>query len=566
VRVDNPQWGTRNDIVPWGLADWWNYGGITRSVWLERTSALHVVRADVVPHLDGFDVTSTVRRAPEVIGAPPRAQAPEIAPVGKRIGAIAPAAAVRFELFPAEVTPANLTEPDAEALVPAGARALAAADVVLEEPASGIRAVTAGFLLGGADLWSPERPALYVLRTSIADDAADDDLALWSTFGLRRVSVEPESGRLLLNGEPRMLNGVALHDEVLEPAPDEADVGGHRVQDPAELLAQLDQARSVDAELLRAGHTPANPIMLLLADRLGFAVWEEIPLYHYTPLTFGVAMRRGIPQQMLREMALRDMNRPSVLFHGLANESTGSEERLEAMAALHDVDRAIDGTRLTGQAAYGSQPADPTHAPLDVAGFTFYHGVFYGDDAASGTAEALDIAREANPGKPVLALEFGRWADVEADRPIQRAVFQATFPQFLRRSAERADGFVGGAVWWTLRDYATMRPGILLEHFGLFDRDGSPRPAAEAAARAFVGEGGQGAEQMLQSDVRRADVAQPPAAGFPRLLLMLGYGVLVSSALIGLALAVLLVLGGHSSAPRRTAPARAAAPPRGRRR
>src|SRR2546423_11008726 len=27
VRVDNPPWGTRQDIVPWGLTDWWNYGG-----------------------------------------------------------------------------------------------------------------------------------------------------------------------------------------------------------------------------------------------------------------------------------------------------------------------------------------------------------------------------------------------------------------------------------------------------------------------------------------------------------------------------------------------------------
>ena len=27
--------GTRRDVVPWGLVDWWNYGGLTGSVWLE---------------------------------------------------------------------------------------------------------------------------------------------------------------------------------------------------------------------------------------------------------------------------------------------------------------------------------------------------------------------------------------------------------------------------------------------------------------------------------------------------------------------------------------------------
>src|SRR5207253_1059429 len=93
----------------------------------------------------------------------------------------------------------------------------------------------------------------------------------------------------------------------------------------------------------------------------------EIPLYHYTPATFGIAMDRGIPQQMLSEMDLRDMNHPSVLFHGLANESTGGTEREQALASLYNLDRAIDGTRLTGQAAYGNQPDDQTSRPLDVA-------------------------------------------------------------------------------------------------------------------------------------------------------------------------------------------------------
>ena len=128
-------------------------------------------------------------------------------------------------------------------------------------------------------------------------------------------------------------------------------------------LAELDDARAIGADLIRTAHLPADPTLLMLADRLGFAVWEEIPLYHATPLVFERTMARGIPQQMLREMALRDMNRPSVLFHGFANESTGTDERTDALAELHEVDRAIDGTRLTGQAAYGWQPEDPTPRP-----------------------------------------------------------------------------------------------------------------------------------------------------------------------------------------------------------
>src|SRR5207245_9729900 len=61
LRVDNPVWGTRDDIVPWGLADWWNYGGIVGDVWLEAIPDTSAVRADVIPHLDGADVPIVVQ-------------------------------------------------------------------------------------------------------------------------------------------------------------------------------------------------------------------------------------------------------------------------------------------------------------------------------------------------------------------------------------------------------------------------------------------------------------------------------------------------------------------------
>src|SRR5439155_23759565 len=119
-------------------------------------------------------------------------------------------------------------------------------------------------------------------------------------------------------------------------------------------------------------------VLPVLADRFGLAVWEEIPLYHFTPQTLKIAMECSIPQQMLAEMDLRDFNRPSVLFHGLANESAGSSERASALNALHALDRRIDGTRLTGQAAYGTDPADATSSNLHVADSAPYYRVLYG--------------------------------------------------------------------------------------------------------------------------------------------------------------------------------------------
>jgi beta-glucuronidase len=224
----------------------------------------------------------------------------------------------------------------------------------------------------------------------------------------------------------------------------------------------------------------------MLADRLGLAVWEEIPLNHYTPQTISLATERGIPQQMLAEMALRDYNRPSVMFHGFANESTGLAERTSAMQALHDLDRKIDGTRLTGQAMYGSNPTDPTSSPLDVAGYTFYYGLFYGGTRPEpGTSRALELAHQTYPNKPVMILEFGDWVSESGSDKQQQQLFEGTYPAFATRFDTLQGGYVGSAVWWSLEDYWTDVPGITIERFGLYRPDGSERPAASLVRAAF---------------------------------------------------------------------------------
>ncbi|HXG39970.1 MAG TPA: glycoside hydrolase family 2 TIM barrel-domain containing protein, partial [Candidatus Limnocylindrales bacterium] len=459
VRVDNPPWGSRNDILPWGLADWWNFAGLIRPVWLEAHDPLSLARADVTPHLDRVDVGLVLDHR----GAEPATVEATV------------------DILPAAVTDANLLSPDARDLVVPGGSPIAtvATGPIELGPGQPARAdVTVD--LADATPWRVGEPALYVLRAALRVDGRLVD-RIYESFGLRVVSVDPSRPAILLNGTRVFFAGVALHDQRIEPGSvDRRPVGG--LPDPETILDQLRRARSVHANLVRTGHTPANPELLRLADRLGFAVWEEIPLYHATPLTFRIALQRGIAQQMLREMALRDMNRPSVLFHGLANEATGEDERREALATLHAVDREIDGTRLTGQAAYGFNPADPTSEPLDVAGYTFYYGVFYGGDPATGTALALEAAHRRYPTKPIMVLEFGRWAAGESGPLLQRRIFEATSRELLARRSTRRGGYVGAAVWWTLDDYFTLRPQLEVEHFGLFAPGGEPRPVAASAA------------------------------------------------------------------------------------
>jgi beta-glucuronidase len=464
VRVDNPPWGTRDDIVPWGLADWWNYGGIVGDVWLEATPALSVVRADVTPHLDGADVSVVVQHR----------------------GSDSVDASLEVKLLPAQVNAANLTDPNAQSLVPPDAQTLLDHHIDLGTVGGdSVFRVAAPFSMRPADLWSPSLPALYVLEVSI--DAGDSTVdTLYTSFGLRQVRVDTTAPRLLLNGTPIVFNGVALHEERQTPVRNGEPAGGP-LTSPADMLSILRRAEGVHADLIRVDHHPPNLFLPMLADRLGLALWEEIPLYHYTPQTFGIAMDRGIPQQMLAEMDLRDFNRPSVLFHGLANESTGTEERVSALNALKALDRKIDGTRLVGQASYGIDPTDPTSAGLDVVGYTMYYGVLYGGPlSGADIAAALDSAHREYPAKPILVMEYGRWADTRSEEDDQLRVFNTYYPQLASRFDTSPDGYIGAAVWWTLDDYWTQRPGLSVESFGLYRADGSMRKAGVAASKAFA--------------------------------------------------------------------------------
>ena len=545
IRVHTVPLGTRADVLPWGLIDWWNYGGLTGSVWLEAAPAVHVVRADVVPHLDAIDVGLTMHHAPSLAGSRggPSSADRDRSPI-----------TVTASILPASVNDDNLLDPDPRTLVPEGALPIVTVSEELTAPLPGeVDGAAISVRFGDADLWSPANPALYVLRVDVrwtdrprdAREARPPD-TYWTTFGIRHVAVDPDRPRIMLNGEAAFLRGVGLHAESLTVDAAGALVAGTPAQPAEQVLGELRDAAAIGANMLRAGHQPADPTMLMLADRLGFAVWEEIPIYHATPFVFDRLMPRGIPQQMLREMALRDMNRPSVLFHGLANESTGADERAAALAELHEVDRAIDGTRLTGQAAYGWDPADATHAALDVAGITSYQGVFYGDDPRTDTRRALREVNAANPGKPVMILEFGRWADEPADEARQRVIFEETYVAIEEVRSDRPGGFVSGAAWWTLHDFATQIAGIGVEDFGLYRPDGSLRPAGEAAMAAFNADAGEGSELALDPDLVRPRAEVTTGIGDWTLALYLGYAFAFVTALLGTAVMVMTRRGGRS--------------------
>ncbi|TMD85803.1 MAG: hypothetical protein E6I73_16905 [Chloroflexi bacterium] len=167
VRFVDPLRGSRLDIVPWGLADSWDYAGITGPVWLEASDPLHVVRADVVPHLDSADVSVVLQNSGD--------QALDNV-------------TVTVEVLPAAVTDASLLDADPLSLVPPDSLPVAALNIDKLSIGQGTIIQRAGsFAFHQADNWSLEKPALYVLGVIVSSNDVVRD-SYYDSFGLRRIS------------------------------------------------------------------------------------------------------------------------------------------------------------------------------------------------------------------------------------------------------------------------------------------------------------------------------------------------------------------------------------------
>ena len=195
VRVHTIPLGTRRDTVPRGLIDWWNYGGLTGSVWLEASAPSHVARADVVTHLDAVEVEVLLSQARRLAGVQGPASDAESDP-----GALVlpgATAMLRATILAASVDDDNLLDPDPRSLVADITDPLAVVEQEVPAPRPGdVAGTTIALEFGDADPWTPAVPSLYVLRLQLlagappleARDGRDRD-EFWTTFGIRDVAV-----------------------------------------------------------------------------------------------------------------------------------------------------------------------------------------------------------------------------------------------------------------------------------------------------------------------------------------------------------------------------------------
>jgi beta-galactosidase len=172
-------------------------------------------------------------------------------------------------------------------------------------------------------LWSPDSPTLYGLRSRlIADGAVLDETT--TAFGVRTLVFDPDLG-FSLNGIPTKFKGVCIHQ----------DGGSVGVAIPLPIWERrLRQLKELGANAIRTSHNPPAPEFLDLCDRLGFLVMDEA-FDEYTPAKnkWVTGWNQGVPGRFgyseffadwsvrdVSDMVRRDRNHPCVVLWSIGNE------------------------------------------------------------------------------------------------------------------------------------------------------------------------------------------------------------------------------------------------------
>lgn len=489
VRVDNPPWGTRTDIVPYSRVDWFNYTGIIHDVYLEFSDPVSVVRADVAPK----DLNGTIQTTITLFNTASTAQDVE----------------VEVEVYEASINEQNILAEKASEVIGGLASISGQTQNSLTVQSHEARAWRTNITIQAPQLWSPKNPNLYVLHLTLSKAGRVVD-EFFTQFGVR--TTRTAGNKFLLNEKPAFFVGVARHED--------HPVYGRSI--PVETIYDdLVKIKNLNTNWLRTAHYPNHPYTYLAADRLGIVVMEEIPVWQFDLASAWSIQNlvRHIHEQMFKEMVFRDYNRPSIVTWSTSNECLDVDNRRAFIQRVNqELDNLYPDGRLVGQSAAADRPGpeDPSQTVCDFAGWTMYFGVFHGNTAYTGTKYFLVDANLAFPQKPVINTEFGYWSTENGSTaPAQVEIFNDTFHALKQRAAMDSTGnvdccgYLMATTWWCAFDWYRMTEGF--QSMGVLHMDRVTEkpvaPVLKLAYLAYFKAGGITTEVMI-NDPSTASLAQ----------------------------------------------------------
>ena len=215
-------------------------------------------------------------------------------------------------------------------------------------------------------LWSPEKPYLYQVRTRLYDDGTLLD-EITHKMGIRTISVSKEKG-FQLNGVTRKIKGVCLHHDL---GPLGAAVN------KAALIRQIKTMKEMGCDAIRTSHNMPSQLQMDVCDSLGMMVMaESFDMWIYPKCKNGYArFFNDWSDRDIENLVLANRNHPSIIMWSIGNEipEQNSEEGRALSLHLQELCHQLDPTRPVTQ---GMDRADEALKSgfaqvMDVPGFNY---------------------------------------------------------------------------------------------------------------------------------------------------------------------------------------------------
>lgn len=396
VKVDNKRYA---EAVPTLNSDWWNYGGITRSVMLIETPKTFI-----------RDYSLGLKKANR-----------EVIEGWVQLDGAQKNQTVTIEIPELKLSKSVTTDDKGYAAFEVKAKPM---------------------------LWSPETPKLYAVNIASQTDKIADEI------GFR--TIETNGTKIMLNGKEVFCRGIAIHEEA-------AYGSSGRAHSLEQDMVLLNWAKELGCNFVRLAHYPHNEAMVRAAEKMGLMVWSEIPVYWTIQwknletyanaegqLVDMITRDKNRANVIIWSMANETPQGPDRLafLTRLVNKARSMDNTRLISAALEKEE--IRKGVMTVHDEFADQ--------LDLISFNQYVGWY---DGSSEKCDRVNW--EFSAQKPVIVTEFGGGAQYGRHGAVSERFTEEYMEDMYERSVNMLKRMPGlaGVTPWILKDFRSPRRQIV---------------------------------------------------------------------------------------------------------